>query len=227
MGPVSVLLEALKAEDPNKVYKWDYIKGEYGAFTEEQGGTVRKHVAVGVTPVSYGAGGMESWGQTCGTALAAATVAQMVGRRPLIDKVFSAYGQIPHPMNDVGNSTWLRDGVHKVYYGNPAVITDFTPTHVVPPSNLGSLQCHNALEKFMKAVKGITGYTRSDGCARLCADMAYVTMKVIDQAVNGTAGYPTPALSTARNSCATAGCHNGGSGATTVVGKENCVVCHK
>lgn len=216
MGPVSVLLEALKAEDPNKVYKWDYIKGEYGPFT--QAGANRNYVSIGVTPVSYGAGGMESWGQTCGTALAAATVAQMVGRRPLIDKVFSAYGQIPHPMNDVGNSTWLRD---RVAANLPK------PNVVVPPSNLGSLQCHNALEKFMKAVKGITGYTRSDGCARLCADMAYITMKVIDQAVNGTAGYAIPALSTARDGCAVAGCHNGGSGATTVVGKENCVVCHK
>ncbi|MDY0087834.1 MAG: hypothetical protein RBS78_04730, partial [Coriobacteriia bacterium] len=78
-----------------------------------------------------------------------------------------------------------------------------------------------------KAVKGIAGYTRSDGCARLCADLAYITVKVLDKQFNGTEGYATPALSTARNECATAGCHNGGTAATTVVGKENCWVCHK
>lgn len=207
-------MEALKADDPNKVYKWEYLVGQHGPFV--QTGNNRVYEAIGVTPVSYGAAGMQSWGQTCGVALAAATVCQMVNKRNQIDEVFSAYGQIPHPMDEIGNSQWLREGVHLVNG------VDFTPTHRVIPSNLGSLQCHNALEKFTKAVKGISGYTRSDGCARLCADLAYITVKVLDKQFNGTAGYPTPALSTARNSCATAGCHG-----STVVGKENCVVCHK
>lgn len=222
MGPVSVLMEALHAQDPDKFYKWDYLAGEYGPFTQTSA-TERTYVAVGVTPVSYGAGGMQSWGQTCGVALAAATVCQMVDKRPQIDEVFSAYGQIGHPMDEIGNSEWLRNRIDTVLPNAGNV----KPLHRVPPSKLGSLQCHNALEKFMKATKNISGYTRSDGCARLCADLAYITIKVLDKQFNGTAGYATPALSTARNDCATAGCHNGGSGATTVVGKENCWVCHK
>jgi hypothetical protein len=187
--------------------------GQYGPFT--QNGTERTYAAAGavINPVAYGAAGMQSWGQTCGVALAAATICQMVGKRPLIDKVFSAYGQIPHPMPEIGNSEWLRERVAS----NIA-----KPNVVVPPSNLGSIQCHNALEKFQKAVVGIPGYTRSDGCARLCADLAYITIKVLDQAFNGSDGYATPALSTARNECAASGCHG-----STVTGKENCWVCHK
>lgn len=211
MGPVSVLQDALKAQDPNKVYKWDYIGGQYGSFT--QSGENRTYTSPGVTCVSYGAAGMQSWGQTCGVALAGATICQMVNKRPQIDAVFSAYGQIPHPMPEIGNSEWLRA---RVAANLPK------PNVVVPPSNLGSIQCHNALEKFQKAVKGIPGYTRSDGCARLCADLAYITIKVLDQQFNGTAGYTTPPLSTARNECATSGCHG-----STVTGKENCWVCHK
>lgn len=209
-------MEALRAQNPDKVYRWDYLKGEYGPFT--QNGANRDYVAVGVTPVSYGAAGMQSWGQTCGVALATATICQMVNKRNQIDEVFTAYGQIPHPMPEVGNSEWLRE---RVAANLPK------PNVVVPPSNLGSLQCHNSLEKFMKAVKGIPGYTRSDGCARLCADLAYITVKVLDKQFNGSGGYNTPAVSTARAECATAGCHNGGTAATTVVGKENCWVCHK
>ncbi len=201
----------MKAQDSTKVYKWEYIAGQYGGFT--QSGTNRTYSAPGVTPVSYGAAGMQSWGQTCGVALAGATVCQMVNQRPSIDQVFSAYGQIPHPMPEIGNSDWLKARV-ATNLPNPSV--------AVPPSKLGSIQCHNALEKFQKAVKGIAGYTRSDGCARLCADLAYITIKVLDSKFNATAGYATPALSTARNDCATAGCHG-----STVTGKENCVVCHK
>lgn len=211
MGPVSVLIDALKAQDPNKVYKWEYVGGQYGPFT--QNGANRTYVASGVNPVAYGAAGMQSWGQTCGVALAGATICQMVNKRPQIDEVFSAYGQIPHPMPEIGNSEWLR---------NRVAANIAKPSVVVPPSKLGSIQCHNALEKFQKAVVGIPGYTRSDGCARLCADLAYITIKSLDKQFNGTAGYATPPLSTTRAECATAGCHG-----STVTGKENCWVCHK
>lgn len=227
MGPVSVLVEALHAQDPNKVYRWDYMKGEYGPFT--QAGADRNYAAVGVTPVTYGAAGMESWGQTCGVALAAATVCQMVGKRPQINEVFSAYGQINHPMDEVGNSEWLKNSVAANWP---------KPTYPVPGSDLGSLQCHNALEKFNKAVlKGeaagtipvIANYTRSDGCARLCADLAYITIKVLDKQFNGTAGYVTPPVSTLGATCAVSACHGAGRScdARGVIGKENCVVCHK
>jgi hypothetical protein len=209
-------MEALKAQDPNKVYKWDYICGQYGPFT--QNGANRTYVAGGVNPPAWGGGGMQSWGQTCGILIAAAAICQMVNKRNQIDEVFTSFGQIAHPMTEVGNSEWLRD---RVAANLPK------PTVVVPPSILGSLQCHNALEEFQRAVVGIPGYTRSDGCARLCADLAYITVKVLDKQFNGTAGYATPAVSTARAECATAGCHNGGTAATTVVGKENCWVCHK
>lgn len=209
-------MEALKAQDSTKTYKWEYIAGEVGPYTQD--GLNRNYTAVGVNPVAYGAAGMNSWGQTCGVALAAATICQMVNKKSQIDEAFTAYGQIAHPMPEVGNSEWLRG---RVAANLPK------PNVVVPPTVLGSIQCHNALEKFQKAVVGIPGYTRSDGCARLCADIAYVTVKVLDKQFNATAGFATPAVSTTRAECATAGCHNGGTAATTVVGKENCWVCHK
>jgi hypothetical protein len=209
MGPVSVLLETLKHNDSSKVYKWEYIAGQYGGFTQD--GANRTYGAVGVEPVCYGAAGMNSWGQTCGVALAIATIAQMVNKKPQIDQLFAAYGQVPHPMPEVGNSEWLRNGV-------AANIPN--PTVAIPPTKLGSLQCHNGIEKFTKAVVGIPGYTRSDGCARLCADLSYQAMKILNKEFNGTA-WTTVTLSTTRGTCAVSGCH------PSTVGKEDCYVCHK
>jgi hypothetical protein len=209
MGPVSVLIDALKAQDSTKVYKWEYIAGQYGGFT--QSGDNRTYAAVGINPVCYSGGGLQSWGQTCGVAIAAATIAQMVNKRAQIDQMFAVYGQIPHPMPEIGNSEWLKNGVAA---NLPA------PLVAVPPTKLGSLQCHNALFKFEKAVAGITGYTRSDGCARLCADLAYQTMQILNKEFNGTAWTTVP-LSTTKATCAVSGCH------PTTTGKEDCYVCHK
>jgi len=209
MGPVSVLLETLKADDPTKVYKWEYIAGQFGSFTQD--GDNRVYSSVGVEPVCYAGGGLNAWGQTCGVAIAIATMAQMVDKKPAIDQAFACYGQVPHPMPEVGNSEWLKNGVAPNMK---------PPLVVVPPTKLGSLQCHNALFKFEKAVAGIAGYTRSDGCARLCADLAYQTMQILNKEFNGTAWTTVP-LSTTKATCAVSGCH------PTTTGKEDCWVCHK
>jgi len=217
-------LEALKAEDDTKTYKWEYFIGKYGHFTAEDPATHSRTYGGGLDSIArWSHGGMKEWGQTCGIPISAAMVVQLAlpdnqTEHPL-DEIFANYGSAIHPQTDVSNAEWFYTGVHNA----TNIQISRMPLKQV---KVGSMQCHNAIEQFIKLGKTYDPLKkRQEWCGRQTADQCYITLKAINKYYHGTAIDSTP-LSPVPATCKTAGCHeDGGMGRT--LGKEDCLVCHK
>jgi len=162
---------------------------------------------------------MNGWGATCGIPIALAMVIQQAlpdnQTPPLFDQIFANYGQAAHPQADVSNAEWF-------YNGTRAGQITRTP---LPAVEVGSMQCHNAVEQYIKLGNTFSPVkVRQEWCGRLVADQCYLALKLINNAKNGTP-YDATTLSAVPATCHTAACHVNTQG--RVVGKEDCLVCHK
>lgn len=211
-------MDALRAEDDTKVYKWDYFTGKYGHFTGETE-TTRTYPG-GIDSIArFGHGGMNGWGATCGIPIASAMIIQLAvpdNQTPtLLDQLFANYGQTEHPQANVSNAAWFYDGVRAGQITRAPL----------PALIVGSMQCHNAVEQYIKEGNKFSPVkVRQEWCGRITADLCYLTLKLLNNYHNGTP-YEATTLSAVPTTCHTSTCHTATQG--RVIGKENCLVCHK
>jgi hypothetical protein len=222
-------LEALKAQDPSKTYKWEYFIGKYGHFLSET--ATQREYRGGIDSIArFGHGGMNGWGATCGIPIAVAMVIQQAvpdaATPNLLDQLFANYGSAVHPQTDVTNAEWFYNGVKSGGLNGGANIQ--ISRVALKQAKVGSMQCHNAIEQYIKL--GGTyepRKVRQEWCGRLTADQCYLAMKLINNYYHGTP-FTATQLSPVVSTCAVSGCHlETGNPYGRTLGKEDCLVCHR